>query len=73
VSEFGGPVLIVHGRGDGVIPFQAGQHLAAASKHARFVPLDCGHADCDPMHAIYDREVPNALAAWGILDTPTRR
>ena len=70
VGAFAGPVLVVHGRGDGVIPFAAGQHLAAASKQARFVPLDCGHADCDPMHVIYDREVPASLAAWGIIDSP---
>jgi pimeloyl-ACP methyl ester carboxylesterase len=72
VSEFGGPVLVVHGRRDGVIPFAAGRHLAAASKQSRFVPLDCGHDDCDPAHVIYDREVPNALAAWGILDAAMR-
>lgn len=70
VSEFGGPVLIIHGRLDRVIPFEAGAHLAAAAKSARFVPLACGHADCDPLHVIYDREVPDALAAWGIIDAP---
>lgn len=68
VAAFAGPVLVVHGRRDGVIPFAAGQHLAAASKQSRFVPLDCGHADCDPMHLIYDREIPDSLAAWGIID-----
>jgi len=73
VSEFGGPVLVVHGRGDRVIPFAAGQHLAAASKQARFVPLDCGHDNCDPMHVIYDGNVPDALSAWGIIDPATRR
>ena len=73
VSEFGGPVLVVHGRRDGVIPFAAGRHLAAASKQATFVPLECGHADCDPTHLIYDREVPNALATWGIIDVADRR
>jgi len=71
VAEFGGPVLVVHGRRDSVIPFVAGQHLAAAAKQARFVPLECGHADCDPTHVIYGGEVPKALAAWGIIDTPT--
>ena len=70
VSEFDGPVLVVHGRRDEVIPFAAGQHLAAAAKQATFVPLECGHADCDPMHIIYDGQVPKALAAWGIIDPP---
>jgi fermentation-respiration switch protein FrsA (DUF1100 family) len=73
VSEYAGPVLVVHGRRDGVIPFAAGQHLAAAAKQSRFVPLECGHADCDPMRIIYDGEVPKALAAWGIIDTPMVR
>jgi uncharacterized protein len=73
VSEFGGPVLVVHGRRDSVIPFAAGRHLAAAARQSRFVPLECGHADCDPMHVIYDREVPDALSAWGIIDAAARR
>jgi pimeloyl-ACP methyl ester carboxylesterase len=73
VKEFGGPVLVVHGRRDGVIPFAAGQYLAAAAKQAQFVPLECGHADCDSMRVIYDGKVPDALTAWGIIDAAARR
>src|SRR5439155_16972815 len=39
VSAFAGPVLVLHGRHDELIPFAHGQALAAAAKHAQFVAL----------------------------------
>jgi uncharacterized protein len=48
LREFRGPVLIVHGVGDEVIPFAHARRLAEAAPHARFVELDCHHNDCPP-------------------------
>ena len=48
LREFRGPVLIVHGRHDLVIPFSHAQQLATAAPQARFAALDCGHNDCPP-------------------------
>lgn len=41
-----GPLLVLHGRTDPVIPFAHGQRLAAAVPGARFVEMPCGHNDC---------------------------
>jgi hypothetical protein len=46
VRAYAGPVLILHGRRDEIIPFTHGERLAAANPRARLVPLDCGHNDC---------------------------
>ena len=48
LRTFRGPVLILHGRHDLVIPFSHAQLLATASPQARFEALDCGHNDCPP-------------------------
>jgi hypothetical protein len=46
LRRYRGPLLVVHGRRDEVIPFAHGQALAAAVPGTTFVPLDCGHNDC---------------------------
>jgi pimeloyl-ACP methyl ester carboxylesterase/DNA-binding CsgD family transcriptional regulator len=34
------PTLVFHGRGDAMVPFEAGRHLASLIPDARFVPLE---------------------------------
>ncbi len=48
LAEFPGPVLILHGRFDDIIPFAQGEELARAARNARFVELPCAHNDCPP-------------------------
>jgi fermentation-respiration switch protein FrsA (DUF1100 family) len=43
-----GPVLIIHGVDDEVIPFLHARRLASAAPQARFVELPCHHNDCPP-------------------------
>jgi class 3 adenylate cyclase len=40
LSQVRAPTLVVHCRGDAVVPFEAGRELAAAIPGARFLPLD---------------------------------
>ena len=47
VEAFGGPVLVLHGRRDGVIPYDHGQALAEAAG-VELVTWSCGHNDCPP-------------------------
>jgi hypothetical protein len=42
-----GPLLVLHGERDEVAPFAHGRALAAAVAGAEFVPMPCGHNDCD--------------------------
>lgn len=46
LREFAGPVLIMHGRRDPLIPFANAVALSAAARNAPIVVLDCGHNDC---------------------------
>ncbi|MEZ4268065.1 MAG: alpha/beta hydrolase [Myxococcota bacterium] len=46
LADFAGPVLVMHGERDEVIPFAHGEALAAAVKRATFVRRACGHNDC---------------------------
>lgn len=46
LSSYRGPVLVLHGTRDQVIPIAHGRALAAAVAGARFVELPCGHNDC---------------------------
>lgn len=55
------PVLVLHGRDDGVIPFVLGERLARAFPHARFVPLEGGHDDALSQPAAWGALVPFAL------------
>ena len=48
LRAFRGPVLILHGIDDEVIPFGHARRLAAVAPQARFVELDCHHNDCPP-------------------------
>ncbi|MGQ9749192.1 alpha/beta hydrolase [Desulfosoma sp.] len=48
VSSYAGPVLIVHGTHDTVVPYAHGKALAQAARHSRFVAYDADHNDCPP-------------------------
>jgi fermentation-respiration switch protein FrsA (DUF1100 family) len=48
LAEFAGPVLIMHGRYDDIIPFSQGQELARVARDATFVEFACGHNDLPP-------------------------
>lgn len=63
MREFRGPIFIEHGRHDEVIPFAFGQRLAQAAPLAEFLPLDCGHADCEFDRSVFARRLPEWLDA----------
>ena len=46
VSSYKGPILIMHGRTDEVIPFVHAERLASRRPGLEVVPLECGHNDC---------------------------
>ena len=48
VRSFDGPVLLMHGTRDEVIPFSHARRLAAARPDAELIEWDCGHSDCPP-------------------------
>ncbi|HUF76172.1 MAG TPA: alpha/beta fold hydrolase [Longimicrobiales bacterium] len=48
VAEFDGPVLVMHGLEDEVIPYAHALSLASAREGLDVVEIDCGHNDCAP-------------------------
>ncbi|HEX4916027.1 MAG TPA: alpha/beta hydrolase [Vicinamibacterales bacterium] len=46
LSRYRGPLLILHGRHDTIVPFAHGRELATIVPGTRFVELNCGHNDC---------------------------
>jgi pimeloyl-ACP methyl ester carboxylesterase len=48
LARYDGPVLLMHGRRDPVIPFWHGEALSRVLRRGRFVELPCGHNDCAP-------------------------
>jgi pimeloyl-ACP methyl ester carboxylesterase len=67
VANFAGPVLVIHGRTDQLIPWQQGQRLAAGSPRTTFKLYDCGHGCWDPDRLPFWRDAVPFLLAAGIL------
>jgi hypothetical protein len=70
VRRFAGPVLVIHGRSDEVIPFGHGQALAAAAPDGRMIAYDAGHNDCPPDWAVFWRDIEIFLGDAGLLSRP---
>jgi fermentation-respiration switch protein FrsA (DUF1100 family) len=48
VRRFEGPVLVLHGRRDELVPYTHGEALAAAARNGKLVGFDAMHNDCPP-------------------------
>jgi pimeloyl-ACP methyl ester carboxylesterase len=65
-ASYRGPVLIIHGTADGIIPVAHARALQAASPRATLKLLPCGHNDCPPQWEL----VLGFLAANGVCRKP---
>jgi uncharacterized protein len=70
LQHFTGPVLVIHGREDQLIPWQQGQHLAGAAAHSTFKLYQCGHGCWDPDHLPFWRDAEPFLVGAGIIQRP---
>lgn len=67
LGRYRGPLLIVHGRRDGVVPVEHAHALSRAAPHARLVLYDADHNDCPPDPEPFWQEVERFLREAGIL------
>jgi uncharacterized protein len=67
VAHFSGPVLVIHGRQDRLIPWQQAQRLASASAQSTFKLYECGHGCWDPEHLPLWQDLMPFLSKAGIL------
>ncbi len=67
LRDFNGPVLVINGRDDGLIPWKQGKRLAAASAHSTFRLYNCGHGCWDPEHLPFWQDAIPFLVNAGIF------
>ncbi len=48
VHSYSGPVLVIHGKQDEIVPYAHGLALSRAARHGKMLTYDCGHNDCPP-------------------------
>lgn len=67
VRRYQGPVLVMHGKFDEVVPFGHGQALHSAARNGKMIVYEAGHNDCPPDWAVFWRDVEDFLRETGIL------
>jgi len=71
VASFQGPVLLMHGPADDVIPYVHAQGLASAREGLEVVDIDCAHNDCGPQWPFIMTTLTSFLAGNGLLGEPS--
>jgi fermentation-respiration switch protein FrsA (DUF1100 family) len=66
VRRYPGPVLVIHGNFDEVVPFGNGRALYAVAQNGKMIVYEAGHNDCPPDWEVFWRDVEEFLKANGI-------
>lgn len=72
LSEFPGPVLLIHGTRDRIIPHSNSERLARVAAAAELLSLECGHNDCPPDRAAYMTALDDFLERADVLPADSR-
>jgi fermentation-respiration switch protein FrsA (DUF1100 family) len=67
VRRFEGPLLVVHGRRDELVPYAHGQALARAARNGKLLSFDAMHNDCPPDAATYAPQLAAFLREHGLI------
>jgi fermentation-respiration switch protein FrsA (DUF1100 family) len=67
VASYSGPVLVIHGRHDDMIPYEQGVALAEAAERGRLVTYACHHNDCPPDWGPFWDDIADFLHETGVL------
>jgi len=70
VRAYQGPVLVVHGRYDEVIPFSHGKTLYKAAKQGKIITYESAHNDCPPNWDTFWRDIETFLQDSGVIKHP---
>jgi fermentation-respiration switch protein FrsA (DUF1100 family) len=68
VGSYSGPVLLIHGRNDKLIPYEHGLALYRASQRGKMLTYECRHNDCPPSWEAFWQDVELFLLDAGIID-----
>jgi fermentation-respiration switch protein FrsA (DUF1100 family) len=67
IEKYKGPVLIIHGRHDEIIPYRHGKAIYQSAPNGKFISYRCGHNDCPPDYAHFWKEIELFLKSAGIM------
>ena len=67
VRSFGGPLLLMHGRRDRLVPFSHARTLARERPDAELIEWDCGHNDCPPDWGGFLEDVRDFLGRHSVI------
>ncbi len=67
VQSYAGPVLVMHGKFDEVVPYRHGVALHQAACHGQLITYPSGHNDCPPRWDVFWQDVESFLREIGIL------
>ena len=67
VKNYRGPILVIHGRHDEVIPFSHGKTLYQASHKGKMITYEAGHNDCPPDWKIFWHDLESFLREIRII------
>jgi fermentation-respiration switch protein FrsA (DUF1100 family) len=71
LARYHGPLLVVHGTDDTLVPISEGRALAGAVPSAEFHALPCGHNDCPrPWNIIRGFLESHQLLSTGASSSP---
>ena len=70
VRRYPGPVLVVHGSHDEVVPFGHGRALHDAAANGKMIVYEAGHNDCPPDWDVFWHDVEEFLQSAGVLAKP---
>jgi len=67
ISSYNGPVLIIHGRHDRIIPYAHGEALYQAALNGQLITYNSGHNDCPPDWDIFWTDIETFLRKSEII------
>jgi fermentation-respiration switch protein FrsA (DUF1100 family) len=67
VQTYPGPVLVMHGQFDQVVPYRHGVALHQAARHGKLITYPSGHNDCPPHWNVFWQDVESFLRKAGII------
>lgn len=70
LRTYDGPVLVLHGTRDPVVPYSHGAALASLAARGQLVSQDCAHNDCPPSWPEFVGQVEGFLLKAAILMPP---
>jgi fermentation-respiration switch protein FrsA (DUF1100 family) len=67
VEKYKGPILIMHGRHDTVIPYSHATALRKAAQTGKLIAYEAGHNDCPPDWGVFWKDIEAFLRSNGII------